>query len=76
MRVWKVAGPDRPIPQPKVANHDVKDIEGKSTGSYGIDARSIASNASSGASNLYNRLGNALSERGYVTCSDLLKQSL
>lgn len=60
-----VAGPDRPIPRTKTGSKDSKETGDKTGYSAGIDPRSLAANASSSASNLYNRLGNALSERGY-----------
>lgn len=58
-----VAGPDRPVPRPTANASDA--AEGSDAAGKG-DPQSIASSAANSASNLYSRLGNALSERGYV----------
>ena len=53
-----VAGPNRPIPQPK----ETTPTSPGSSQSYGDQANTIAS----GANDLYSRLGNAMSERGQM----------
>ncbi|KAI0081067.1 hypothetical protein K474DRAFT_1656898 [Panus rudis PR-1116 ss-1] len=60
-----LAGPDRPIPPPTQRAQVAQGSQGASNTPLGsIDARKIASSASNTASDLYNRLGSALAERG------------
>jgi len=57
-----VAGPDRPIPQPK----ETTPASAGSNQSYGDRANTAKDSIASGASDLYSRLGNAMSERGQM----------
>ena len=72
-----VGGPDRPIPQPKpqaAASAASKASALGSPGGRGSPAsstmsRDLANSASSGTNSLYDRLNNALAERGFVWLS-------
>ncbi|KAI0705856.1 lethal giant larvae like, C-terminal-domain-containing protein [Cytidiella melzeri] len=65
-----LAGPDRPMPKPKQPQRPAILGEGSGEGgssmsvTAGANAQSIANSASSGVGTLYNRLNNALAERG------------
>ena len=59
-----VAGPDRPIPTPATRPPPAKSAEPSSSAQTSVNAK--AAGMSSGVGDLYNRLGTALAERGYV----------
>jgi len=57
-----VAGPDRPIPQPK----ETTSTSPGNSQSYTDRANATKDSVASGANDLYSRLGNAVSERGQM----------
>jgi syntaxin-binding protein 5 len=55
-----VAGPDRPIPQPETTTTS------PGNNSYADRANATKESVTSGANDLYNRLGSAVTERGQM----------
>ena len=70
-----MAGPDRPDPPKSIYDPTGRvapvspDAKAKDAGAAGSSVRAASAQMSSGVSDLYNRLGSALAERGYAVHS-------
>ena len=79
LSLYTVGGPDRPIPQPKPQPQQAKPLPTRRGSAHstpggrlspsGSDSHTTVNSVQSGVSNLYQRLNNALAERGYDTLS-------